>query len=952
MKMLRSLATSLVAVSLAACPKPAFQTMTPPDPAGGGGGGGGGAVATRPADPPPVAPVVSTKAKKIRTVEGIDEYRLDNGMQILLFPDQSQSTVTVNITYLVGSKHEGAGETGMAHLLEHMLFKGTPTNKNVLKILDERGAFSNGTTWTDRTNYYETLPAVRDNMEWAIGMEADRMLNATISPQDLSTEFSVVRNEMEIGENNPDSILEQKMAATAYIWHNYGKDTIGARSDVEKVPADKLRVFYEKYYQPDNAVLVVSGKFDRDKAIAQIEKTFGAIPRPRRALPPHYTVEPVQDGERHVVLRRTGDVHVVAAMYHTVGGAHPDFAATQAAQDALIREPSGRIYKALVEPGIVTRLDGWTYQFKDPTLALFRARLRDGKQTTALPKMLDLIERSLIKNPITAEEVERWRSATLKDWHLAMSDSGRIAIEISEWAALGDWRLIFAYRDRVKATTVDDVNRVAKQFFKQSNRTSGEFIPTEKPDRAPLPDAADVPAIASKIDGGGSFPVGEQFDASIDNLMKRIEQKKLGGGISAALLPKKTRGGKVQVRLVLHVGDENSLKGKVRVSSLVGRLAERGTKTKTYQQVEDAKNKLMANVDIESGSTDITATIETTRENLPATIDLVADMMKNPRFDAKELEVVRRAAISQLEANRKEPQQLAFIELYRKLNKWPKGDVREVLTIDERIAATKAVTRAQVAQFHKEFWGAGRGELVAIGDFDPAALTKKIDEHFGSWTTKRPYKRLEDKIFDVPGGEFMIDTKDKEMMVIAGAHPFKMKDDHPDYPALLVASYCLGGGLGSRIWMRLRENEGISYGAWAGFDAAAQDEVGQFYTGATLAPSNLSRAKTALKEEIDKVFTAGVTDAEVATGKKAWNEQLDNILSDDGALMWTLSSDLDNGRDLGREKSLKERVTKVTPADVNRVYKTYLDPKKIVFVVAGDKDKIDKTDNQKPPAKQ
>jgi zinc protease len=933
----RSPAPLLVAVVLAACPKPSPMTTTPaPGPSGGGSEPPVVAIA-----PPVAPPVAASRATKVRTVEGIEEYRLDNGMQILLFPDPSQSTVTVNITYLVGSKHEGAGETGMAHLLEHMLFKGTPTHRNVLKMLDERGAFSNGTTWTDRTNYFETLPAVRDNMEWAIAMEADRMLNATISPQDLSTEFSVVRNELEIGENNPDSILEQKMTATAFIWHNYGKDTIGARSDVEKVPADKLRVFYEKYYQPDNALLVVSGKFERDKALAQIEKTFGVIPRPARTLPPQYTVEPVQDGERDVVLRRSGDVHLVAAMYHTVGGAHPDFPAMQAAHDALIREPSGRIYKALVEPGVVTRLDGWVYQFKDPTIALFRARLRDGKQTTALPRMLDLIE-GLAKAPITAEEVERWRSSTLKDWHLAMSDSGRIAVDLSEWAALGDWRLIFAYRDRVKAVTVDDVNRVATQFLKQSNRTSGRFIPTDNADRAPLPEPADVPSIVGAIDGGSSFPVGEVFDAAIDNLIARVEIKKLGGGITAALLPKKMRGGKVHLRLVLHAGDEKTLKNRVRASLLVGRLAARGTKTRTYQQLEDAKDKLMANVRLDSGSTEISVSIETTRDNLPAAIDLVADMMKNPRFDPKELEIVRRAAISQLEANRKDPEQVAFIELYRKLNPWPKGDVREVLTIDERIAQIKAVTRTQIAQFHEEFWGAGRGELVVIGDFDAAAVTTKIDEHFAGWTTKRPYTRLSDRVFDVPGGETTIDTKDKEMMVIAGAHGFAMKDDHPDYPALMVASYVLGGGLGSRIWMRLRENEGISYGAWAGFDAAAQDPVGSFYTGATMAPSNFPRAKTALAEEIGKVVAAGVTDAEVATGKTAWTEQLDNILADDGALLYTLAADLDNGRDLKREQALRDAVSKVTTADVNRVFKTYLDPSKIVYVVAGDQAKVDK----------
>src|SRR5262249_30156311 len=194
------------ALLLAACggAKPEATVPSPPTSTAA-------APAVAAAQPAAPAPVKAAPARKIRTVEGITEYQLDNGLQVLLFPDATQSTVTVNVTYLVGSRQEGYGETGMAHLLEHMMFKGTPTHRNVLKLLGEKGAWANGSTWLDRTNYYETLPASPENLDWTLALEADRMRNASISPDDLKTEFSVVRNEFEMGENNPQAILDERI---------------------------------------------------------------------------------------------------------------------------------------------------------------------------------------------------------------------------------------------------------------------------------------------------------------------------------------------------------------------------------------------------------------------------------------------------------------------------------------------------------------------------------------------------------------------------------------------------------------------------------------------------------------------------------------------------------------------------------------------------------------------
>ncbi|MDQ3333147.1 MAG: insulinase family protein, partial [Planctomycetota bacterium] len=409
----------------------------------------------------------------VRTIEGISEYRLDNGQQVLLFPDNSKPTVTVNNTIFVGSRHEGYGETGMAHLLEHMLFKGTPDHPKVPKVLQERGARFNGTTWLDRTNYYETLPASEENLEFAIRLEADRMMNSFVRKEDLDSEMTVVRNEFEQGENSPSRILGQRLVSAAYEWHNYGKSTIGNRADIERVPIEALRAFYRKYYQPDNAMLVIAGNFEPQKALEFAAKYFGAIPKPERELPRTYTEEPPQDGERSVLLRRVGKLALAGAVYHIPAGSDPGYPAIDVFESVMTSAPSGRLYKALVETKLAASVSGGAFALHDPGVIRFVAEVNAGNDAQdVLAKMIEVVE-GVDTAKITAEEVDRAKRKLLKQRELAAADSGQIAIELSEWAAMGDWRLYFLYRDRLEEVTPDAVNAVAETYFKRNNRTVG-----------------------------------------------------------------------------------------------------------------------------------------------------------------------------------------------------------------------------------------------------------------------------------------------------------------------------------------------------------------------------------------------------------------------------------------------------------------------------------------------
>jgi zinc protease len=795
---------------------------------------------------------------------------------------------------------------------------------------------ANGTTWLDRTNYYETLPASPENLEWTLALEADRMRNASISPDDLKTEFSVVRNEFEMGENDPDMVLDERIVSTAFLWHNYGKSTIGSRADIERVPVPALRAFYDKFYQPDNAVLVVSGKYDEAKALALIDKRFGTIARPNRQLSATYTVEPPQDGERTVTLRRNGDVHVIGLAYHTVAGTSADFPAVEAAIDVLTREPSGRLYKKLVETKLAASIDGSTMATHDPFLAQFGADVRDAKNVPIVEKILIEEVEKLAASKIDDKAVERWRVSTLKEIELAMADSEGIAVELSEYAALGDWRTLFAYRNGVEKVTVADVQRVAKTYFKASNRTLGKFIPTKQTDRAPLTETPDVAAYVKGIEGGEVKEQGEVFVATLDTLEQRTSRVQLEAGIKAALLPKKTRGGKVELSLALHWGDDKSLQNKSTQADLLGAVLVRGTTKKSYQDLQDVEDQLKAHIWFSTGADGLTLHIDTLRDKLPGAIDLAMEMLKSPSFPAKELEIVRQEQLAALEQQQQDPMTVAFQTISQLTTKWPKSDPRYSESIAEQIVAIKKVRMADIKQFYKDFVGAGNGELAVVGDFDPKAITEQIEKHLDGWQTKKPYKRLESKAFGVAGAAKSVDIKDKEMTTLALSHDIQMKDTDPDYAAWLMVSQVLGGDAASRAWMRLREKEGLSYGVATWAYADSFDNVGGFGGYAIVAPQNLGKAKAALLEEIDKLTTTRVSDEELKRAKETWLKEQDTALSNDGYVVQMLSRQTFRSRTMAFAKELRSKVQAVTADDVARVAKKYLDPKRLVIIDAGD----------------
>ena len=876
--------------------------------------------------------------QKVTSIEGVTEYAYANGLHVLLFPDNSKPKVTVNVVYRVGSRNEGYGETGMAHLLEHMVFKTTKSGREVFKELTDRaGGSFNGTTSYDQTMYFETFNASDENLRWALGLEAARMVNMTMLQKDLDTEMTVVRNEMENGENSPLNVLRQRVLAAAYNFHNYGKTVIGNRTDVERVPIANLAVFYQKYYQPDNADLIIAGQIDEAKALAMVAETFGAIPKPQRVLTQPYTAEPTQEGERSVTLRRVGNLQGVIVVYHIPAALHPDMAALEVMSQVLGAQQTGRLYKALVDNKKAVGASMSAGGMHDPGFAFAFAQLNPEQSLDEAQQVLLKTVEGLANEPPTQDEVDRAKSRILKNIELAMTNSQSIGMMLGSYVGDGDWRDFFLERDEVKKVTAADVARVAKAYLKSSNRTLGEFIPTKTPDRAEIPATPDPAVLFKDYKGGATLAQGEAFDPTPKNIEARVIRVKLPNGLKLVMFPKKTRGGTVAASLMVRFGDEKSLFGKSTTGTLAGALLMRGTKSKNRQQIQDETDRLKAQMNVSGGINFASASIRTLEANLADSLRFARELLREPSFPEAEFEQVRQQRIAGAESARTEPTSLASLEMSRHMSaRYARGDVRYSSTIDETIEDVKKATLDDVRKFYAQFYGAGEGEIAISGQFDPAQVQKLVTELFGDWKSASTYGRIANPYAKLEAINHKIETPDKQNGIFLIGMAMKMSDEDADYAALSIAGMIFGGSPNSRLFQRIRVKDGLSYGASAGFSMPTKDDGGRMMGSAIAAPQNMPKVEAAFQEELARALKDGFTADEVEKAKKTWLDERTVARAEEASIGALLMTRERWGRTLEWDAKAEAAVAALTPAQVNEAFKRHVDPVAVSIVKAGD----------------
>lgn len=897
------------------------------------------AAVAKPAPAPAPAPV--PEPTRVRELEGIQEYRLANGLQVLLFPDPAATTTFLNLVYRVGSRHEGAGEAGMAHLLEHLLFKGVPSVADIPKAMNERGVRFNATTSTDRTNYFSSFNASPETLDFLLQLESERMQQSRVEAEDLAKEMPVVRNELEQGENNPGQLLRQRLMASAYRFHPYGRPTIGTRSDVENVPIEALRRFYQAHYRPDNATLIVAGAFDPAATLGRVQQRFGALKNPAGGKPASYTVEPPQDGERSVVVRRVGGQPVLLAAYHVPAFAHPDCAALNVLGQMLAQPPSGPLHARFVEKeklaagvgagGCGGHDPGLFNVFAAPAVGVPLARLE-------APLLAALEQREGIE--LTQEQFQRVKEQFALGYSQLLKRPQQLAGLLSEAVAAGDWRLVFKLRREVDALRLEDVQRVAQHYLRATNRTLARYEPAKESG------AVEIPQVAERSAGlddllSQAISAGEQLDPSPLALQARTQWLTLPkSGLPLSLLPKQSRGDQVEGEINLRWGERDALH-MAHEAAFIARLLQEGTETMSRQQFIDASTKLRGSFRVSAGAQGLTLRIEGERDGFVDLLKLAFQVMKAPKLPRETFERAQRDAVKGLRDSRSEPQTLrqeAVRAHYNQARGVGPGHPDYTPSLDDRIGWLQSVTLEQVRAFHAKWWSANQGEAAFVGAL-PEGLAQALDDELAAW--RKPglpaFRRHVSRHQPVPPATFHAQASDKASAVLRLRQQLKLDGEHPDTVLLALANHVLGGGsMANRLSQALRVEGGLTYGIGSSLSTAAEGDDASWTLDTSVAPENREKALALIQRTVRTLLRDGISAAELEAARNALLQERRLSRASDGALPGRLNGLAERGRDWTYIEAWDQRYREATLEQVNDALRRYLNPDAWVISSAGD----------------
>jgi zinc protease len=880
--------------------------------------------------------------EKLDSFRGVDQYRLkSNGMTILLVPDHTSPVVTFMVVYHVGSRNEAPGNTGSAHLLEHMIFNKSTENfgrakgqKTFQEVLYEAGAdftSTNMTTWYDRMNGYSTLPS--DKLALAMKIEADRLGRGLILDSERQSEMSVVRNEYEIGENDPSNALFKNVVGAAIQAHPYHWDTIGYRSDIEGVTTEKLREHYKNFFWPDNAEAILVGDFEPEAALAMFDREFGAFKKSDRPIPQVITVEPPQEGERRAVVQRPGTVGIVMLGYMRPGALHADFMALEVLSSIMADGVNSRLYRALVEQGLATAVQSYNFTLRDPYPILIESTLASGKSHEELEKAVKAAVAAVVANGVSDEEVKRAQQQIEVAAIRSRDGTYNYASSLGESVASTNWKWFLTYVDNIKAVKAADVKRVASSYLLPERATVGWFVPTEAKSGGgqailpvPSPVAAATPAPSAPNTTGkraaGSFA-------------QRTTRRVLPNGIIVDVIENHSVP-TVAVRGIAFAGDISAPAGKPSIPALTARMLARGTKSRTKEQLGKLLDDVGATRSYNAALTETTLSANGMARDLPLLLDVLADELKNPAFTSEELAKAKKELENDYLRNDDSTSQRAMARLsqlvYQETH--PYYATGRAKLVESANAATADDLRA----FHRARYSGAGLILAIVGDVDTAKTLALVEKHLGGIPKgeRLSYTDLPRITPAEKGVREAVTMPGKANMNIIMGTASGLRHNDSDYEAALISNAALGqNALSSRIGRRVRDTEGLSYSLASRF--ANSDMLdGVWWVNVNVAPQNLAKAMQSTREEIDKFGREGVTDAEVEAQKSFFAGNYQVGLGSNAGIATALVNAEKFGFGPRYLDEFPSRIRAVTKDQVNAAMRKHFFPDKLHVIVAGD----------------
>ncbi|MBX9688698.1 MAG: insulinase family protein [Candidatus Obscuribacterales bacterium] len=889
--------------------------------------------------------------KKIGSEEmGCTEYSLANGLKVLLVPNHSAPVVTFMQLFRVGSRDEGVGHTGATHFLEHMMFKGTKKfdpqkGLDSTELLNRIGAVSNATTWFDRTNYFEAVPS--EYLEFCIKIEADRMRNLRLRESDRNAEMSVVRNELERGENSPDEAMEKEMYAIAYREHPYHHPTIGWRSDVEQVPMERLKEFYDVFYWPNNCTVVIVGDFDVEQALKLLHKYYGKITKSPRPIPQVYTVEPPQEGERRYQISRSGDLPRVWVGHRTPASSHADHYPLNVISHLLggSHDRGSRLYKALIDSGLAMDVACRHDELRDPALLIVAATLTPEADPSLVEKeILKELER-LIHEDVSEAELAPIKSANRKGSILARADQMELAFAIGEAEARADWRWLSNFDRHFEAVDGADIKRVAAEYFQKDNRTVGIFVPSEAACEDESDEEEQEEEFAAKSNGK-SAKAAKLSAAELEKILvpakkgqrasfsSQVKQKELANGLT--LLHMENPGtGSVAVTLNIPAGNYFEPEHKHGVADVVVEMLMRGSEDLNKVELAQALKEmgLLDGMNFHADGFALHGGATVVKEDLPRYFQLLSQVLRKPVFLEDELSKLQLEWAARIAEQKNNTGPVALNRLYKEL--YPAGHIFHQIDFDQQVAELKELKRSDLLEFHKVYSPA-RAIITVVGDIAWDNTLELVAENFSDWTGIEPAQVKVDSV-PVPAKSRRLEIRmpDKASMDILMGHPLPVKRSDPEYYPLYIANLALGGDtIIARLGKLIREQHGLTYGIYSSLGDNSHGAA-PWTVSLSVNPLNANKALGLVSDVLEKYKKSGITADELR--REAGGAA--------GLFTVSMRSSLAIARILTRFQALglgvegadlhSKRILAVKKSEVDEVIRKYLHPEKMLTVLAG-----------------
>lgn len=888
----------------------------------------------------------------IQSERNIEEYQLDNGLKIILSPNEKESKVYMNTVYFTGSLDDPKGKGGLAHLLEHLLFKGTQNvpDDEFQRRLDQNTLMTNAMTGFHFTSYINVLPADQNKINQLIHLEAERMDKSVIKMQHVPNEIEIVKREREIRLDQPGSVVRDQIFKELYGNQSLGRAPIGDLEELKSISLNELQQFYKTWYKPNNAAIIITGKFDKQATLAQIEQQFSSI-QPAQSFPvrastqvPEFKFENLKN--RHFKVQKGSDY---VTMIGYLGAGDTKIQNQLSVAGTLFSmEPSGRLYQSLVKNKQATGVGGHSDSDKYYNFVMIGASYAPQHDRNHIEKtLITQIEQS---GDVAEDDVKRVRLATRNALQTVENDAVAFGSMLMQYVVSSDkgWLAYFDDVAELEKLQAKDVNATYQKFFDEQKRIVIDIEPTpealkqaqQKQASTQQLKSTQVEEVAEPLKDVQTY-IDEQkhylaeSKNSIDGVTPKLISGQFKNGLRYTFYPTELKDNKVYATLTVGIATHSSLHGKAEVLESMASQLLRGSKTHTLQQVVDKNLELNGSAHAKVSGNKITIHITADKQNFAEYLAFVLDMLKQPAFDVEDFEVNKSTALADLERPYTEPSVVSSLVLDRVTEIYPQGDLFYHFEPEVAKAQLNAVTNEQLKQFYNDYFAMNHAHLTITGEFDVAKTQKVLQKQLAKWKTKQPYQRAIIPYQPYKSQKIHALAEQREF----GSYqsyltiPVGIEDD--DAMSLLILSHILGGSqLSSRLGQELREKNNLVYGFNHDLDLSSVNSSGSWSVSANYKPELAEQVSQAIHKTINDLLEKGVTEQEVEAGKAHLLKSRATAMKDDKRVHSMLVAQQDLKRNMQSRIERDNKIAQVTKADVERVAKKYLQLNQLIEVMA------------------